>query len=90
MHKRNLHCKSSPTSRVSKQCYETKYSNHDTEVRCMQCYIMKLFPLSWLLENQNVIRFLTSFIFELTIAGEDMASPALNNSKLILKEREML
>ena len=35
-------------SRVSKQCCETKYSNHDTKVRCMQCCTVKLFPLKTL------------------------------------------
>ena len=50
---------------------------------------MKMFSLKTL-RVQLAFRKLTviTFIFKLTIAGEDMASPALNNSKLILKQRE--
>ena len=54
----------------------------------MKLFSLKTFAVQLAFRKQTVITFLTSFIFKLTIAGEDMASPALNNSKLILKQRE--
>ena len=44
-------------------------------------------PCKWLEPFQMVLEIKRSYYSLLTIAGDDMASPALNNSKLILKRK---